>query len=113
MHHYAARQHSITERWAYTCREGGDIWPVGRCTEDGGHTSPEEACACYRQHLIEGAKFNMKMGDEMRCRVAGCKEMADEVALCAGATYRLCEEHQDEDFLEPLVPSVGTSIVIA
>jgi hypothetical protein len=111
MTHYAARQHSITERWAYTCRQGGDIWPVGRCAEDGGHDTAEQAQACYRQHLIESAEMSVQFkGDYQRCRAPGCTEPTTEAAMYNGAPVFLCEEHMDEDFLEKIVPSVGTSI---
>lgn len=108
MNYYDARQHSITERWTYTCRNGRDIYPVGHCAEDAGHDTPEEACACYRTYLIETARMGVKFLQTTECKV--CREATDEAAMVNGAPFFLCEDHMDEESLAKVYPAVGSSI---
>jgi hypothetical protein len=112
MNYYDARQHSITEKWAYTCRNGGDIWPVGSCGDDGGHETDEQARSCYRDWLLANRlRLRIEMGPvPMICQVAGCDEMTGQVAEVGHWVAPLCSEHMDAENVMLLFPPVGSQI---
>lgn len=112
MNYYDARQHSITERWCYTCRQGGDIWTVGTCGEDGGHESSEEARACYRTYLLANRLLlNVELGDEHRiCGVVDCQELTHQACMIDMWTMPLCPSHMNPDQATRLFPPVGSQI---
>lgn len=110
MNHYDARQEIGTKRWRYTCRRDREIFAVGSCDQDDGHDTAEEACACYRAHLIESAKLSVNTSQLTLCSVPGCGDPTEEVALLPFAAYPLCEDHMTRDGLAKVMPEVGTMV---
>ncbi|HWP38370.1 MAG TPA: hypothetical protein VNL18_12535, partial [Gemmatimonadales bacterium] len=67
MNYYEARQVDPNAdrydagRWRYTCRNGGRVWPVGRCRDCPGHRTREEAEAHQREFDLEHATFHVHL----------------------------------------------------
>lgn len=110
MNYFEALQRSETKRWHYTCRNGRNVWAVGKCGEDGGHATPEEARICYREFLIANADLNVKVAPGGTCGAEGCEQKTEKAALVANAYYRLCKDHMNAKTLDEIVPAVGTII---
>lgn len=78
------------------------------------HATPEEACACYKQYMLDTTlKFWKKPLEEAdthyKCVIEGCKEMTASMAsVGAYDNYHLCEDHLNREEVGKLF-SIGES----
>lgn len=141
MNYYGARQRESDKRWDYTShnRRGG-THPIGYCRKtdwtpemraefhmsdaewdkiqahkekyhDEGHSTADEACACYRSYLLDNdLRLDHKTRDSQhRCEV--CGEWTQGFATVSHSfRWFLCDAHRNRDEVEKLMPSVHESI---
>lgn len=80
---------------------------------DGGHQTAEEACACYKQYILD---FDLKFHPEVKnpntlhkCAVDGCGVMTSAAAsLDSLHRYNLCPEHCNREEVAKLF-NIGES----
>lgn len=126
MNYYAARQREKTKKWDYTCRNDGQIWPVGYCAgrlvdvmkvpedkrepyHEDGHETAEEAQECYKRYVLDNdLRLDSKMsGQQRRCEADGCEEWTQGLAtIRGGQMFVLCDEHRNRETVEGMF-SVG------
>ena len=72
-----------------------------------GHTSAEEAEACYRDFLLDQElTFNHKSGDAQRkCEI--CEQWTQLYACIDMRIFNLCENHQNRESVEKLFNSIS------
>lgn len=72
-----------------------------------GHETADEACECYRQYLIDHESRFLKHSDELRkCEI--CGEWTDTMVMVGQSRmYELCENHQDDESIEKVMPKIG------
>lgn len=133
MNYYGAREKYTTNDdgelvpsgfYHYTCKNDGRIWAIGDC-RDGGtehqHSSPEEACRCFKNYAIKTASLHIidvkphPDGAPRLCAVDECNEKA-----CAVLRFRsgylnkrilLCLHHYAEPGItKRMAPDVGSAI---
>lgn len=112
---YAARQR-IDGRWDYAAMRDGQVRPVGYCAGYGGsghqdgHSTAEEAYACYRLYLLDTARLDgSDASTRHRCRI--CGEWTDRYAVVGAlGWYPLCPPHLNQEMLETLFPAVGPMV---
>lgn len=135
MNYYDARIRKTDGRWDYTCRNDGKVWPVGYCMpwdriakadvnfpglgplddthkdkhHDGGHETPDEARACYRQYLLDHhVRLDRNSGmAHYPCRV--CQVLTNGSASVKYHTWPLCDAHRTQEQVEKLLPPVHSS----
>jgi len=123
MNYYAARQvdpkadRPDAGKWRYTSMRDGSIWPVGACAEGCvGHDTAEQAYEHQRQWLLS----QLRVGEAARSvsryapgKCCCCDAVATHEAYIAGEpvgyTFRVCDEHNNRESLEPLI-DVGESM---
>lgn len=76
-----------------------------------GHDTPEEACECYKEYLLDkhmnlGHKM---MGTKKTCENEGCEEMTDNMAIVGGRSFILCDKHRNRETIEKMF-EVGNAI---
>lgn len=74
------------------------------------HASPEEACECYRQFMLDTqANYDHKLTDEQRkCQV--CGEWTSSLASVGGVVFvALCDAHRNRENLAKWL-TVGSSV---
>lgn len=141
MNHYGPRQREKDKRWDYCCENDGIIWPVGYCRaykdladdplvgdmmrkdelelkrslqhkhHTGGHASPEEAQACFREYqLDQNLRLSFTHPDtQFRCQV--CGEWTQLYAQVGHlTTYDLCAQHNNRAEVEKLYGLPGEII---
>jgi len=74
-----------------------------------GHSTPQEACACYRQFLLDTAlRFRDDEPDRFMGRCKVCNEYTNGGAeVDHGDLIVLCKAHRTRDYVERLYPPVG------
>lgn len=118
MNYYEPLQRQTDKRWDYTRRNDGQIWAIGYCAggqedpyHEDGHETPEEACECYKNYLLDNQvklDFGTTEDTQHRCEMEGCEEWTQKVAMVSHRTYNLCDDHRNVESLRELV-SVGVS----
>lgn len=85
--------------WAYTCRISDQPMPIGYCSVECAHRTPEEAMAHYRRFLVDTAAFTGRwLTKEYRCEV--CDEWTPRYAILhSNTSHRLCVLHLNPDGL--------------
>jgi len=96
---HGARQ-VVPGRWLYTCRNDEQQWPIGYCSVDCRHASPEDAEWHYREYLLDSAQFGGRWaGKEYRC--AACGTWTDHFAVLKSyVAHPLCPAHLNRDGLD-------------
>lgn len=108
MNYYEARQIKTPDGqpsglWHYTQMNDGRIWPTGYCAEGcPGHPTPEEAQEHQRQYLLDHARYDRRMSNQMR-RCRACDAYTDRYVEVNGEPYVLCDAHHNRESLDTLV----------
>jgi hypothetical protein len=99
-HRHAARE--VDGGWLYTCRQAGDLRPLGDCSEHCRHPGPADAERHYQQYLLRSARFDGRwQGKEYRCAV--CDAWTDRYAVLeTHVAVQLCRAHLNRAGLEHL-----------
>ncbi len=114
MLHFKARQIEEMKKWRYSCEHGGDTHTAPSCLDCEGHNTPEEACECYRQYLLDNLLHLeddlWAPGNLMRCNIQECEAMTRGGARITGRrTFMLCQEHRTRETMEKIYPKVHES----
>lgn len=132
MNHYSARRRAVDERWDFTCKNNGDIWPVGYCckyrpivsgdiafeyTSDaerakydsfahkyhtGGHDTPEAAAQCYKEYLLDHHLRLRVVNPDAQHKCQVCGGWTQEYAEVDMRTFDLCPAHNTREEVEKL-----------
>lgn len=100
--------------WHYTCRNDNRIWAVGYCRDHEGHTTPEEAIACYRLYQLD---HRLKLDGTWKehyehCKAPGCETLTNGFAeVDHGTSWALCGEHRTREMVEQLYPEGPGQII--
>jgi hypothetical protein len=118
MNHYCARQRESDKRWEYTCKNDYRVRPVGYCNghfgqgpkfHTDGHSSPEEACDCYREYLLDmELRLNLECDGLNKCVVCGTPTI--KRARVEFSSWPLCDGHRTREQVEKMFKSVGCII---
>jgi hypothetical protein len=110
VNYYQPREHK-DGGWHYTCRNDDRIWPVGYCSDHPAHPTRDEAYECYRQYLLDTARYDQRIVDQqLRCEVCGTfTDRLVDVGPGSVNSYMLCDEHHNREALEGLV-QVGDAV---
>lgn len=102
MNYYQARQRESDGRWAFTCRNDDNIWPVGWCARIDGcghHDTADEARRCYARWLSEQPDYDSFVRGARGipriacgCDVEGC-EMPGWHVRSGPTGQHLCPDH--------------------
>lgn len=74
-----------------------------------GHATKEEACACYREYLLDQElRLDKQMSGQKRiCQVEGCNEWTQGMAEVGHEPFILCDQHRTREEVEKLFGDVG------
>ena len=121
MTYYRPLKRAIDGRYDYTCTIDGHSYPVGYCGgqraldvqedelpeevrskfHETGHATPEEACECYKQYLIDTSlRFGTFSNQQFRCRV--CEAWTETYAQMGPEVWPVCKEHSTKEAMETL-----------
>lgn len=90
-----------SEEYKQKVRDNKDLY------HSDGHETEEEAQQCYKNYLLDEARYNSHMIDQMlRCEI--CREFTDLVVHVDNRTFILCEEHNNREGLNSVL-NVGES----
>lgn len=110
MNYYQAREIKTPDGnpaglWHFTCQNDSRIWPVGYCAVGcPGHDTPEGAQEHYRQYLLDTARYDGVMAQQMRpCQVCGEWTQGFATTEAGTSMYVLCDTHRNRDALDVLV----------
>lgn len=103
MRHEGAFQFGQNGPWHYASvsKRGGH--PIGYCTADCEHATPEEAHEHYRQYVLDHLREETYGGDvQYRCEVNGCDAWTQQgMSEPDGyAGHPLCDEHRNRETYE-------------
>lgn len=102
MRHEHPAQYGEGGPWHYasTGRDGG--YPIGYCTRECTHATPEEAHEHYRQWCLDNLVEYQYADTMYRCAVTGCEEWTQWSYGPAGdhASHSMCDAHRDRDTYE-------------
>lgn len=113
MNYYDARPLADGGGWHYTCRNDGNVWPVGYCTDHPPHPTQEDAYACYTQYLLDHRlrlDGRIEPGTQHTCKVDGCDEWTDRYAEVDLAMWMLCDTHRTRETVAGLFGTAGAAM---
>jgi hypothetical protein len=104
-----------TGRWHYTRQNDGETWPIGYCGKArgcDGHDTPEEACAHYKQYLLDRLTFKTRVREwpKDKCCFKDCDREATVLAdISPYRFYQTCQVHGTREAVATLF-EVGESM---
>lgn len=136
MNYFGPRQRESDNRWDYTCRNDNWIYPTGYCHKfiplngglmhvseeqvveherfrdkyhTTGHDTPDEACECYKQYMID-QRFHIGKFEDSQHKCQVCGEWTQQYIQIGGyQTFDLCDKHANREEVEKLF-TVWTSM---
>lgn len=106
---YDAERSHVTGKWRVIRKEGGVIDHVGSCTPDkcDGHTNSQEAFECWRQHILNTARFAPNgTNRHQECTIPDCRKpttLHAQIWRAGTKLIPLCATHCDRDGLDQIL----------
>lgn len=111
MRHEAPFPYGDTGFWHYASVSSRGGYPIGYCTRECTHATPEEAWEHMRQWMLDNLQEYEYSRVQYVCSVDGCEEWTQRAYGVGGdyADHPMCEAHRNRETYERefLPPDVG------